>query len=245
MAEAAWHFSRRLLTDDGAIAPDHGVVVTPPRRDTTWLKAGVFGLLLVAGLALAVTVPLPEVDVVRGWLRDGGPPGWAALVAGVALVLICPVPRTAVGMLIGLVVGFVPGVLVAYSASMIASVLAFGLARWLGRSAVTRLAGPRLARLDGAVTDRGFVAVLIARLMPVVPFVVLSYGAGLTGMRLAPYVAATALGIVPSAIVQVAVGASASILVTGAAAAVVLPVVVLAGTAFLWVRRRNGGISPA
>lgn len=38
---------------------------------------------------------------------------------------------------------------------MVAAVLGFGLARWLGRSAVTRLAGPRLDRLDRLLVDRG------------------------------------------------------------------------------------------
>lgn len=217
----------------------------PGEADTTWLRAGLLVLLLAAGTVVALTVDLPEVGVVREWLRDAGGAGWAALVVGVALVLMAPVPRTAVSVLLGVVAGFVPGLLVALGGAMIAALLSFGTARWLGRAAVTRLAGPRLDRLDRLLVDRGFVPVLVGRLLPVVPFVVLSYGAGLTAMRLLPYGAATALGLIPSTVVQVGVGSSAPALLTGATAAVALPPAALAVLGVLWFRRRRARISPS
>ena len=121
---------------------------------------------------------------------------------------------------------------------------AFGLARALGRPAVTRLAGPRLGRVDGLMVGRGFWALLAGRLLPVVPFVVLSYGAGLTAVRVTPYALATALGLVPSTVVQVGIGASAGVLATWATPVTVFPVaaavLVLAGFgAFAWRRRRG------
>lgn len=217
---------------------------TPGGADTTWLRAALLVLLLAVGVVLALTVELPHVDDVRAWLRDAGGAGWAALVAGVGLVLMAPVPRTAVSVLLGVVAGFVPGLLVALSGAMIAALLSFGLAKGLGRAAVTRLAGPRLARLDRLLVDRGFVPLLVGRLVPVVPFVVLSYGAGLTAMRLLPYAAATALGLLPSTVVQVGVGASAPALVSGATAAIALPLAALVVLG-LWYRRRRAGVSPS
>ena len=108
-----------------------------------------------------------------------------------------------------------------------------------------RLAGPRLTRVDGLLSGRGFLAVLTGRLVPVMPFVVVSYGAGLTGMRWAPYLLGTALGLVPSTVVQVGVGASAGFVVERATpallaliGAVVLGVAVVATV--LWRRRRAG-----
>ena len=81
--------------------------------DTTWLRAALLLLLLSAAVVLALTLELPDVDVVRDRLRDAGPAGWAALVGGVGLVLMAPVPRTAVSVLLGVVAGFLPGLLVA------------------------------------------------------------------------------------------------------------------------------------
>lgn len=73
---------------------------------------------------------------------------------------------------------------------------------------------------------------------------VLSYGSGLTAMRLLPYAAATALGILPSTVVQVGVGASAPALVSGATAAVALPLAALVLAGVVWFRRRRAGLSP-
>ncbi len=160
-----------------------------------------------------------------------------------ALVLLAPVPRSAVSVLVGVVAGFWTGVAVAFAGGLLAAVAAFGLSRGLGRSAVLRLAGRRLARADGLVSDRSFLAVLTGRLLPVMPFVAVSYGAGLTGVRFAPYLLATALGLVPSTVVQVGVGASAGFLVERVPVAVVvatLAVVLVAAVVatVLWRRRR-------
>jgi uncharacterized membrane protein YdjX (TVP38/TMEM64 family) len=208
-----------------------------------WLRAAVLVLVLVAGVGAAVLLDLPDVATVRSWVDGAGGAGWAAMALVVALVLLAPVPRSAVSVLVGVVAGFWLGLGVAFAGGLLAAVCAFGLSRGLGRSAVLRLAGRRLSRADGLVSDRGFLAVLTGRLVPVLPFVAVSYGAGLTGVRFLPYLLATSLGLVPSTLVQVGVGASAGFLVdrmTPSAvvptAAVVLAAVVLG--AVLWRRRR-------
>jgi uncharacterized membrane protein YdjX (TVP38/TMEM64 family) len=217
--------------------------------DGTWLRAAVLGLLVAAGVVLALTVHLPTVGAVRAWVDGAGAPTWAAMVLGLALALLAPVPRSALSVLLGVVAGFGPGLAVALAGGLLGGLGAFGLGRALGRPAVTRLAGRRLARVDRLMTDRGFWALLVGRLTPVVPFVVLSYGAGLTAVRLTPYALATAIGLVPSTVLQVGVGASAGALATWATTFTVVPVVatvlVLAGLAALaWRRRRPSAGDP-
>jgi uncharacterized membrane protein YdjX (TVP38/TMEM64 family) len=212
--------------------------------DSTWLRAAVLLFLLVGATALALTAELPPVGVVRTWVDGAGLLDWAGMVLGLAVVLLAPVPRSAVSVLVGVVAGFGPGLALALAGAFLSGLAAFGLSRALGRAAVTRLAGPRLARVDRLMVDRGFMAVLAGRLLPVMPFVVLSYGAGLTATRLVPYALATAVGIVPSTIVQVGIGASAGMLAERATAvtvgSVVVAVLVLGGWAFLaWRRRRE------
>jgi uncharacterized membrane protein YdjX (TVP38/TMEM64 family) len=208
-----------------------------------WLRAAVLGLLLAASTALALTLGLPRVDAVRTWVDGAGGAAWAGMVLGVALVLMAPVPRTAVSVLVGVVLGFGPGLVLALAGGLLAGLASFGLSRTLGRAAATRLGGRRLARVDEFVTDRGFVAVLAGRLLPVMPFVVLSYGAGLTAIRWAPYALATALGLVPSTIVQVGIGASAGVLAGRAGVLTLVPgaiaVLVLGSWALLAWRRRQ------
>ncbi|WP_236242970.1 TVP38/TMEM64 family protein [Streptomyces sp. CC228A] len=85
--------------------------------------------------------------------------------------------------------------------------LSFGIGRRLGRPAVERYAGTgRLARLDDFLARRGFLAVLVMRLVPLFPFNLVNYGAGVSGVRFLPFVTATALGIVPGTLTLVGLG---------------------------------------
>jgi uncharacterized membrane protein YdjX (TVP38/TMEM64 family) len=220
----------------GAVADDEVV------RRSIWLRAALLGLLLAVGAVVAATVDPPDVATLRTWLAGAGGVGWVAAVLGVAVVLLAPVPRSVVSVLIGLVAGFWAGLAVALAGGLLGALAAFALSRALGRPAVERFAGGRLTRVDRLALDRGFLAVLAGRLVPVVPFVVVSYGAGLTTVRPGPYAAATALGLVPSTVVQVGIGASAGAVVAGAATVTVVLLVALAvaaaGSALVWWRRR-------
>jgi uncharacterized membrane protein YdjX (TVP38/TMEM64 family) len=228
-------------------------LLTPPGRpgedgpvrtavDSTWVRAAALGLLVLAGLLLALTVELPDVATVRSWVDGAGPWAWAGIVLGVALVLLAPVPRSAVSVLLGVVAGFRSGLAVALVGGLLGGLAAFGLSRLLGRPAVARFAGRRMETVDRLMVDRGFWALLVSRLVPVVPFVAVSYGAGLTAVRLTPYALSTALGLVPSTVVQVGVGASAGVLADRATAFTVVPVavvvLVLAGLGLLAWRHR-------
>jgi uncharacterized membrane protein YdjX (TVP38/TMEM64 family) len=217
--------------------------------DGTWLRAAALGLILAGAAVLALTVDLPQVEVVRSWVDGAGGVAWAGMVLGLTLVLLAPVPRSAVSVFVGVVAGFGPGLALALGGGLLAALAAFGLSRTLGRTAATRLAGRRLDRLDQLMADRGFLAVLAGRLLPMMPFVVLSYGAGLTAIRPATYALATAIGLVPSTIVQVGIGASAGAIIswatTATAALLLVVVLVLAGLGVLAWRRRSQAPSAA
>lgn len=208
----------------------------------TWPRAAALGLVIVVGLILALTVGVPSVESVRATVDAAGGAGWVVLVIGTALLLLGPVPRSATSVVGGVVLGFWPGLAVAFAGGLIAGVCAFALSRTLGRETVQRLAGPRLVRFDALMTGRPFVSVLLGRLLPVLPFVAMSYGAGLLGIRFAPYLAATAVGLVPSTIVQVGIGASVGFVVSGGSALALVPAAaaVLAVTALAAVTWRRG-----
>ena len=128
---------------------------------------------------------------------------------------------------------------------MLGGLAGFVLSRWLGRDAVVRLAGARLARLDRAVSQRGFVSVLVARAMPVAPFVFVSYAAGLSGVRLGPYLLGTAVGLVPWSVLYVGLGASVASIDSWSylvPPVLILSVVMAAAllTGHFWRRQRRG-----
>jgi len=172
-----------------------------------WLRLAVLGLLLAGATVVALTVERPGVPALQGWLDDAGPLGWAAVVLTVSGALMTPVPRTATSVLLGAAAGFPAGLAVAVLAGWLGGMGGFALGRHLGRDAVARLTGPRLARADRLFRDRGLLAVALARVSPV-PFWIVSYAAGLSSIRRLPAILGTAVGVVPGAVLYVAVGAS-------------------------------------
>ena len=177
-----------------------------PRR--TRVRALLLVALVVVGGVTALLVDLPGVPTVQRWLASLGPVGWAALVVALALVTLVPVPRTALSVLAGVLAGFWGGLALALGSGVLGALAGFGVARWLGRDAVTRLAGPRLARADALLTRRGTVAVLTGRLIPVTPFTLVSYAGGLSGIPLRSYLAGSAIGLVPGTALHVTIGAT-------------------------------------
>jgi uncharacterized membrane protein YdjX (TVP38/TMEM64 family) len=163
-------------------------------------------------LALGSWVALGGGDLlrdVRQWVDSLGMwgPVVFAVIYALAVTALLPgsVLTASAGVLFGLSVG-AGAVLVGATAG---AALSFGLARWLGRPVVARYAGSgRLARLDAFLTRRGFVAVLLVRLVPLFPFSVINYGAGVAGVRFSSYVTATALGIIPGTLVYTGLGGS-------------------------------------
>lgn len=101
----------------------------------------------------------------------------------------------------GAIFGTVLGSIFNWCGAMLGAIGSFMLAKLLGRDALRRLLGRRADRLDGLVERGGFATMFRLRLLPVVPFNVLSFAAGIAGVRFRDYVLGTALGIVPGTIV--------------------------------------------
>ena len=229
---------------DGRADPPH-VGPADPRAGSSssaWVRAAV--LVLVTGVAVlaAVTVDPPGVAEVRDWLERAGPAAWVLLVLGLALALVTPAPRSALSVVVGVVAGFWAGLLVVVLAAVLGGLAGYALSRWLGRAAVLRLGGDGLARFERRLDRSSFLAVVVARVSPI-PFVVVSYGAGLSGVRLAPYVLATTVGAVPGSVLYVGIGTSLTVVggwATGWPAVGALGALVLVGlSGAAWWRRRK------
>jgi uncharacterized membrane protein YdjX (TVP38/TMEM64 family) len=160
--------------------------------------------------ALAVADGRAAVEAFRGWALGFGP--WAPLASAAVMVaqsVAAPLPAFVVTFANGLLFGWAWGALLSWSSAMLGAAACFGIARALGRPAVERLAGGAAA-LDAA--DRFFVrhgrrAILLARLLPFVPFDPVSYVAGLTPVRLGPFLLATGLGQLPATLLYSWLGA--------------------------------------
>lgn len=122
----------------------------------------------------------------------------AVYIAAVALSFPGASVLTAAG---GLMFGCVAGTAFALVAATTGATLIFLIARTSLGEVLAARAGPRMQRLRLGFQKEGFSYLLFLRLVPLFPFWVVNLAAALFGMRLLPYVAATAIGIVPGTFV--------------------------------------------
>jgi uncharacterized membrane protein YdjX (TVP38/TMEM64 family) len=101
----------------------------------------------------------------------------------------------------GVVFGFERGVVLNTIGANLGANAAYALARVLGKDAVAALLGARFSRMQRFAETGGFLWLLRLRLIPIVPFNLLTLAAGVAGMPWRPFAAATALGIVPGTVV--------------------------------------------
>jgi len=127
-------------------------------------------------------------------LQDYG--GWAWLV-GIALIvgdLVLPVPSTAVISGLGMIYGPWLGGLLGGAGSTLAGLVAYGGCRLLGQRFSGYLVGPNeLAKLDRFFARYGLWAIALSRWLPLLPEILCCL-AGLSHMRLGPFLAALSCG---------------------------------------------------
>ncbi len=209
-----------------------------------WVR--LVALLVVIGtVAVAATVAdVQDLERLRAYLRNAGPLAPVAFVLIYATYTLAPLPRTALSVITGVIYGFWWGVPLAYAGSLLGAAMAFALARTLGRDAVASISGSYGVRANAALARRGFLAVLAARVIPVVPFMAVNYTAGVTDLRARAYWLATVVGVIPGTVFYVAVGAYAMEVGSASTGFTLTALTVVGGTALAWLvwsRRRRAG----
>jgi uncharacterized membrane protein YdjX (TVP38/TMEM64 family) len=170
-------------------------------------------LLAVVAVALVAGIVLP----VREWIvtlllhaREAGAPG-AILFGGAfvgAALLLLPTAPLAIGA--GWAFGGLAGALVAAAGTTLGATAAFEVGRRVGGDAVRRLLSRsrRLARFAAVLERAGFEAVLWLRVSPFVPFYLLNYAFGTTGMRASAFALATAIAVLPGCALWASLGSA-------------------------------------
>lgn len=206
------------MTTHGAAAAHHGSGCCRARTVSTSLSrnhaALLAGGLLLAALAVYLIVPglrgevnaalmmaaRADITPLRDWILAFG--WWAPVICVALQVLtsvIAPLPSFVVTFVNALLFGFWWGALLTWTSALLAAAICFAVARSLGRPVVERLVPRRaLDSTDRFFARHGVLAVVVARLIPFVNPDVLSYAAGLTGMRWRLFMASIAVASLPS-----------------------------------------------
>jgi uncharacterized membrane protein YdjX (TVP38/TMEM64 family) len=107
--------------------------------------------------------------------------------------------------------GFLFGIAVGATAAVISATIGATLIFLVARTALgeplLRRVGPRANQLARGFRDDAFSYLLFLRLVPAFPFFLVNLVPAFAGVRLGPFVAATAIGVIPGAIVFAVAGA--------------------------------------
>ncbi len=162
-------------------------------------KRKILTLLLLSSLVLlALFLPLEQILLrVQEW-ADTNPKSAAYAVGAVTVLgIVLLLPSSPLMMLAGFLFGLVKGFFVFWIAGIFASALAFWIGRTVARPWVERKLknnGTFIA-MDRAIERKGFLVVLLTRLVMVLPFPALNYSLGLTSVSFGKYMLGTNLGM--------------------------------------------------
>ncbi len=149
-----------------------------------------------------------EPDPVMAWIENAGPWAFAIVIALMILHNVVPIPAEIIAVCAGMALGPWLGILSVWLGAMGGAVLAFWLARAFGRDWVeARLPLRHRAKLARATDSLGAGGLLTARLIPLIAFNLVNYGAGLTRVGWGTYLWTTAIGILPMIALTVFAGA--------------------------------------
>ena len=168
------------------------------------------GVLVVTAIAVLLYRSGTDLLDIRTAVQAAGL--WAPLLFVLlqGMVTVTPVPRTVFTVAAGVLFGGLGGVLLAVAGTSLAAAFAFWLVKLLGGRFVRRHTDHRAMTWVRARLDRSSLLVMVSlRLIPAVPFSAMNYASALSGVRFAPYLLGTVLGVLPGTIGIVILGDAA------------------------------------
>jgi len=193
-----------LLDPERPMEIDYMIDEFVPKEEKTKgrIKLGLI-ILLLAGFALAWRFgPLGDmlnVETATGVAQSLADSPAAAIYVLVAFVVgsLVVLPVTLLVTATAAVLDPVSGFVYALAGSLLSATVNYGLGSLLGREFVRTLAGRRLNRLSRRLAKKGFVAVLVVRMLPVAPFTIVNLVAGASHIRFRDFLLGTLLGMAP------------------------------------------------
>jgi len=144
-----------------------------------------------------------DIQAMKDYILSFG--AWAPIVSFLLMIfqsIVAPLPAFLITFANAGLFGWIKGAALSWSSAMAGAALCFFIARLYGRELVEKLTSKTaLENVDRFFAKHGKYAILIARLLPMVSFDVVSYAAGLTSMGFWEFFVATGIGQLPATII--------------------------------------------
>lgn len=150
-----------------------------------------------------------DVDQVLAFIQSSG--AAAPLVSIFLMILqsvIAPLPAFLITAANGILFGFFWGLVISLVGALGGAIVSFAISRWVYTNfAIKQLTGTKVESYIHKISSKyGFKIILIARLLPIVSFDLISYAAGLSTIKMREFLLATFLGMFPATVVYTAIG---------------------------------------
>jgi len=165
--------------------------------------------LLVIGASLTLFIYPELIYDILIWVIESFQAGGLPLLFGMMIIqaLAIPIPSELVLIAGGLAFAFPFGWIVGALGSIVAALISFYISKKGGRSLAIKLVGENGIRFaDNWFNRWGSWAVLLGRFAPFIPFDAISYGAGLTTMKLKSFMIPTIIGTLPRTLFYTSLG---------------------------------------
>lgn len=175
------------------------------------MKIGILLLTIICIVATGGAIYLLggiEPTQIQAWLKSAGI--WAPI-AYIALYVVATVlvlPSTALNLTGGAIFGPWLGTLWTSLGAIIAAIVAFAFTRTVGRETVAKRLAGRWQAMDAEVRRGGLFYMFAIRLVPIMPYGLVNFAAGLTSISFKDYVLGTTIGTIPSVLPFVLIGSS-------------------------------------
>jgi uncharacterized membrane protein YdjX (TVP38/TMEM64 family) len=175
------------------------------------LKVSIFLLTAVCIIATVFTLYIVKgIDPrqLQEWLQSLGIWGPVTFIFLYLTATILVLPSTALNLAGGAIFGPFFGAIWASLGAILAAIVTFTFTRTVGRKVVAKRLTGRWQSMDAEVKRGGLFYMFAIRLIPVMPYGLVNFLAGLTSVTFKDYVIGTTLGTVPSVLPFVMIGSS-------------------------------------
>ncbi|ACK69080.1 SNARE associated Golgi protein [Gloeothece citriformis PCC 7424] len=181
-------------------------------------KRNIILLLLICIVVTAIGIYFLgalKPEQIQLWLTKMGI--WAPIIYIILYTIgtILILPSTPLNLSGGALFGVGWGTLWTTVAALVAAVVSFGFTRTIGRNYIAQKLAGRWEAIDAEMRQGGLFYMFAIRLLPIIPYGIVNFAAGLTSIRFRDYLIGTTLGTVPGILPFVMMGAGLQALSSG------------------------------
>ncbi|MPQ45220.1 TVP38/TMEM64 family protein, partial [Clostridium tarantellae] len=165
-------------------------------------------ILLIISIILYYSISRKYyINDIKVWILNFGMLAPIIYIIMFSLVPLTFFPDSILAISGGMMFGLMNGYIYTTIGALLGSSISFYISRLLGRTIVKKVFEKKLKNIEDLINKKGFIMILILRLIPLFPFDLISYGSGLTSIKFKDYFFATLIGTIPGILVFTNIGA--------------------------------------